>query len=490
MTSGEAVKRILLDPTLFSARVLGRPLRPYQAEAARAIVGSVFQRRGDSISVMVSRQGGKNELSAHLECYLLNLFQRAGGNIVKCAPTFKPQIVNSKQRLEGLLQNPWNRGKWASEWSYITRLGQARVMFFSADASASVVGATAHIALEFDEAQDISLDKHDKDFMPMGASTNCTRVYYGTAWDDHSLLERQKQANLEAERRDGVKRHFEYPWWVVAECNPLYGRYVEAEKARLGESHPMFRTQYKLETIGGTAKFFSAQQRALMVGKHQRVHRPIDDSPIVAGVDVAGEDEEAADVALRSLKPRRDSTVVTIARLDYDLISDLVCEPRLMVLDHYCWTGHGHRQQYETLLAILREAWRCRRVAVDATGIGAGIASFLETAMGPTVVQKLVFNAASKSRLGYGLLAAVNSGRFKVYAWDGSEECREFWRQVELADYTIGPNQTLRFYVPESEGHDDFVISAALAVEAAASAAIAPAAGLVQRPPDYDDGRF
>ena len=484
------MKRILLDPTLFSARVLGRPLRPYQAEAGRAIVRSVLARRGDSISVMISRQGGKNELSAHLECYLLNLFQRAGGNVIKCAPTFKPQVINSKQRLEQLLRNPWNAGKWRGEWSYITRLGEARVMFFSAESSANVVGATAHIMLEFDEAQDISQDKHDKDFVPMGASTNCTRVYYGTAWDDANLLERQRRANLEAERRDGIKRHFEYPWWVVAECNPLYARYVEGERARLGESHPMFRTQYKLESIGGTAKFLSAQQRALMVGEHPRAHRPADDSPVVAGVDVAGEDEEAADAALRSLKPRRDSTVVTIARLDHGLVADLVYEPRLVVLDHYYWTGRGHRQQYETLLALLRETWRCRRVVVDASGVGAGIASFLESALGSTVVKQLVFTAQSKSRLGYGLLAAVNSGRFKMYAWDGSEECREFWREVELADYSIGPNQTLRFYVPEWQGHDDFLISAALAVEAAAGCVVEPAATTIRPSLDYQDGRF
>lgn len=35
---------------------------------------------------MMSRQAGKNELSAQLEAYLLNLFQRRGGAIVKDIP--------------------------------------------------------------------------------------------------------------------------------------------------------------------------------------------------------------------------------------------------------------------------------------------------------------------------------------------------------------------------------------------------------------------
>jgi hypothetical protein len=44
------------------------PLRPYQIEAARAVLTSVFERRGDSISIEIARQGGKNELSARSSC--------------------------------------------------------------------------------------------------------------------------------------------------------------------------------------------------------------------------------------------------------------------------------------------------------------------------------------------------------------------------------------------------------------------------------------
>ncbi|MDP2728715.1 MAG: hypothetical protein Q8P59_14400, partial [Dehalococcoidia bacterium] len=378
-----------------------------------------------------------------------------------------------------------------SSWGYILRLGKAQVVFFSADERSNVVGATAHIALEFDEAQDIAADKHDKEFMPMGATTNCTKVYYGTAWDDTTLLERVKQENLELERKDGIRRHFEYPWWVIAEYNEDYGRYVESERQRLGESHPLFRTQYKLESISGTAGLFSSQQLAQMRGDHPRRHcRGEGDMPCVAGIDIAGEDEEAADVALRSLRPKRDSTVVTIAALDFSLVSDMVLEPKLLVQEHYYWTGHNHRQQYEQLLDLLRNLWCCRRVVVDSSGIGAGIASFLVSALGASVAIPFVFSASSKSRLAYGLLSAVNGGRFKMYAGDGSEEYREFWQQCSRAKYSVRANQLLNFYVPEAEGHDDFVISAALCVEAAAGYRVMPAATVVERRLGYEDGRY
>ncbi len=176
--------------------------------------------------------------------------------------------------------------------------------------------------------------------------------------------------------------------------------------------------------------------------------------------------------------------------LDFSLISELVMEPRLLVQTHYWWTGHGHRAQYEQLLDLLGNVWACNRVVVDASGIGAGVASFLVAALGESSVTPFVFTAPSKSRLGYSFLAAVNSGRFRMYAYDGSEEAAEFWRECERARYTIRANQTLNFFVPESEGHDDFVISAALCVEAASGYGAPPAGALARRREEYRDGRY
>ncbi len=471
------LKRLLTDPALFSRYLVGRPLRPYQLEPARAIVDSVLHQKGLTFTVMMARQAGKNELSAQLELFLLNLFQRRGGNIVKCAPTFKPQIVNSKLRLEQLLDNPWNQGRWGSGYGYMVTLGKAAVMFFSAEESSNVVGATAHLLLEVDEAQDVSREKYAKEFRPMGATTNVTTVLYGTAWTAGTLLEEQKQLNLALEARDGVRRHFQYDWQRVAAFNPDYGRYVEGEIARLGADHPILRTQYCLETLAGASGFLSDQQRAQMRGDHPRCHHPVEGREYVAGIDLAGEDEEAADAALRSLKPRKDSTVITVAELDWSTISDLVLEPRLRVVEHYYWTGRKHRDQYAQMLDLLRNLWSCRKVVVDATGVGAGVAGFLASALGRQMVVPFVFSAPSKSRLAYDFLGAVNAGRFKLYREDGSPESREFWQQMEQARYTVGTNQTMDFYVPPDRGHDDFLISAALAVQAAGMAGIRRATG-------------
>jgi len=471
------LKRLLTDVGLFSRYVVGRALRPYQLEPARAILDSVLHRKGLTFTVMMARQAGKNELSAQLEVFLLNLFQRAGGSIVKCAPTFKPQIVNSKLRLEQALNNRFNAGRWKPAYGYMVTLGKAAVMFFSAEESSNVVGATAQLLLEVDEAQDVSPEKYAREFRPMGATTNVTTVLYGTSWTADTLLEQQKQANLALEAGDGVRRHFQYDWRSVAECNPDYGRYVVGEIARLGADHPIIRTQYCLETVAGASGFLSDQQRAQMRGDHARYHGALAGREYVAGIDVAGEDEEASDALLRSLKPRKDSTVITVAELDWSVISDLVLEPRLRVVEHYYWTGRKHREQYLQMLDLLRNVWGCRKVVVDATGVGAGVTSFLVSALGRQVVVPFVFSAPSKSKLAYGFLGAVNAGRFKLYREDGSVECREFWHQMEEARYAVGANQSMDFYVPPERGHDDFLMSAALVVEAAGMAGVRRAVG-------------
>ncbi|MEE9199347.1 MAG: hypothetical protein V3U26_06075 [Dehalococcoidia bacterium] len=441
-------------------------LRPYQAEVGRAILDSVMHKKGLTFSVVIARQGGKNELSAQLEVLLLTMFMGIGGNAVKASPTFKPQTVNSILRLKERLNDAGYGGIWVSEMSYMVRLGRARQMFFSADSSSNVVGATAHILLEMDESQDIPKEKYNKEFRPMGAATNVTTVHYGTTWDDSTLLEEIKQTNLELERKDRIRRHFEFDWQEVARYNPDYRSYVEQERERLGEHHPLFQTQYCLVSLHGGGGFLGPAQRAQLQGSHDRRRGPQEQGVYVAGIDLAGEAEEGQDAQLRAIRPRRDSTVVTIGELDLSRRGPIPDEPGIRVVEHYWWTGQPHPTLYARLVDLLKNVWRCKRVVVDATGVGAGVAGFLKKALGPSVLTPFVFTAASKSRLGFDLLAVINSGRMKMYRRDGSSEYEQFWLQIEKARSFYRPNQTMNFYVDPGEGHDDYLMSLALLVQA------------------------
>ncbi len=451
-------------------------LRPYQVEAGRAILDSVFNRRGLTISVEIARQGGKNELSAHLEVLLLTANMLRDVDAVKCAPTFEPQCRISMRRLWSRLAEAGLGPVCAREDGRAIRLGRARQLFLSAEPESNVVGHTAQILLEADESQDVEPEKFDKEFRPMAATTGATTVLYGTAWDDRTLLERTKQSNLELERRDGVRRHFQYDWQVVARYNPAYALYVEGERQRLGENHPLFLTQYRLQTIGGGGRLFSRQQRAQLQGDHARQSQPRPGEIYVAGLDLAGETLELG----APPGPRRDASVLTIARALHPPRQDIVQEPRLEIVEHYVWVDEPHDLLYQRLVDILGQVWRVRRVAVDATGLGETTARFLTSALGSQVVQPFRFTSESKSRLGYNLLAAVNGGRLKMYAGDDSDEYRDFWRQMERARVAYRPNQTMNLFVDPQEGHDDYLMSLALVVEAAAASKPRAARGWVR----------
>jgi hypothetical protein len=107
---------------------------------------------------------------------------------------------------------------------------------------------------------------------------------------------------------------------------------------------------------------------------------------------------------------------------------------------------------------------------IDATGIGAGLASFLDTAF-PHKVISFIFSSASKSKLGWNFLSAIETGRFKDFA-PGDRLQDKFFKQLEFVVQSVaaGPGHLLSWSVPDGTRdpetgellHDDLVLSAAL----------------------------
>ena len=467
---GPTLGWLLSDVGRFARHVLGRPLRPYQLPVARAIVADVLARQrsgsqgGGLWTVMMARQMGKNEVSAVIEAYLLTLQAQHGGTIIKAAPTWQPQGVTSFTRLRALLDNQLYHDQRIRQERQTLTLGRARATFYSAQPSAHVVGATASLLLEVDEAQDVDKEKFQREFLPMAAVHNAVVVLYGTAWTDDTLLEQERQHNLAAQQAGGEPRHFELPWTVGARAMPAYRQFVEHEIERLGAHHPIIRTQYLLQTVADRSALFSPEQRLLLQGTHARQTEPADGEEYVAAIDVAGAatgDSDPSPSDSSQEAGRRDSTVIGIAA-----VTRTDDEVRLRLVEVYWWTNRPLHEQYVRLAHLLSEVWHCRRVVVDATGLGADLATRLQRALGPTVVEPFVFTAATKSRLGYDLLAAVNAARLLVWQSDHSAEQAELWRQVAAARMLPRANGQLTFFVPDHQGHDDFVTMLALLVRA------------------------
>jgi len=468
------LKKILLNILLFSDQASDLCLRGYQQEAVEAIVDSVINKRGDTIVVMFPRQSGKNELQAQVETYLLTLHLNTDAEMVKVSPTWKPQSLNAMRRLERVLsRNRLAQHFWTKEAGYIYRMGRARISFLSGSPETSIVGATASLLLEVDEAQDVSTSKFDKDIAPMAASTNATRVFWGTAWTSRTLLARELRAAREAEQRDGRRRVFVANAEQVAQEAPAYGEFVAKEVARLGRNHPMVRTQYFSEEIDAESGMFPQRRQALMVGLHHRMEAPAPASQYAMLIDVAGEDEgliKTGEDAAALSNPGRDSTALTIAEVDLSGLADpLIKAPTFRIVQRMGWVGVKHSRLYAALKS-LAELWGARYIVIDASGVGAGLTSFLDKAF-PGRVLPFAFNSSTKSKLGWDFLAIIETGRFKDYI-EMDEPRATFNLQLSNCQMEVvaGPDQRMRWGVPDgtrdsSTGeivHDDWIISAAL----------------------------
>jgi hypothetical protein len=471
------LKRILKDVCLFSQYGGGLKFRSYQVHPARAIVESVLNNLGRTFVVLFPRQSGKNELQAQIECYLLMILSNRAAEIVKISPTWKPQTVNAMLRLERVLKkNLFTGGLWVKESGYILRVGDARIYFFSGGPEANIVGATASTLLEVDEAQDIRIDKYDKDIAPMAASTNATRVFWGTAWTSQTLLARELRAARQAEALDGARRVYHMTAEAVSAEVPAYASFVKGQIALLGRDHPMVKTQLFSEEIDAEGGMFPPVRQTLMRGSHSPQNSPVVGRVYALLLDVAGEDENASGhlQALASLhSPRRDATALSVVEIDFSTCREegiqaasyrLVCQQM--------WTGRPQVEQFMRVKA-LAELWRPACLVVDATGVGAGLASFLDRSF-PGRVTPFTFTSASKSELGWKFLSICDTGRFKTYLPSADEKhiSEAFWKQVQACQYTVlpGPAKTMRWGVPDGSRdpasgeylHDDLLVSAAL----------------------------
>lgn len=463
------MRAALTDLDAFSRFALPRfTLRPYQIEPARAILESVNGGLGRQFAIVFSRQAGKDELLAQLLAFLLSRRRFTGGSAVLAAPTFLPQAALTRDRLLARLDNPLTAGAARLRDGYAVTVGRASARFLSAAPEANARGQTADLLLVANEAQDIQPAVWDAVFDPMAASTNATTVFLGTVWNHDTLLARQMRHLAALEAADGVQRVWRVPWERVAEDVPAYGERVRQRIAQFGLSHPFIRTEYCLQELDGEGGLFPPERLALMRGDHERLKQARPGRTYALLIDVAGE-EEAGGGSASFRTGRRDSTALTVVEIDVSQGS----RPVYRVVDRLAWTGAKHTALHDAIVKLARETWKASAVVVDATGIGAGLASFLGASLSrrPAIqVIPFVFTQVSKSALGWDFIALIDAGRFADYRDDsgsGTPEARltaRWWSELQETTYETapGPGKLLRWSVPANRGHDDLVMSAAL----------------------------
>lgn len=478
------------------ARMCGITLRPYQQEIALAVKDSVIHNKGLAFVVILPRQSGKNEVQRHLFAWLLYRAAQRGGTVVSVAPTFKPQTLHSMDRLRLTLDsNIATRGEWHSSAGCIFRFHSARIQFFSGARTASVVGATADLLLSIDEAQDIDPAKFDKEFDPMTASTNATRVFWGTAWTSQTLLARQARIARQQEQADGIRRLFFYTADDVAQLVPEYAAHLERVIRERGRQHPLVRTQYFNEEIDAVSGMFHAARMALMQDSEPCPDRPRQGFTYAFCIDVAGMDETpsaSAGWVQASFNPSRDSTALSVIEIDLSTLETLQA-PTYRVVQRHAWTGLNHLEVFGKLKA-LAAAWNPQHIVIDATGVGEGLWAMLDKAF-PARLIPVKFTRQEKSEIGWRFLSIIETGRFKAFSGQSERsgdpalagplavsplQSSEFGIQnseegVRLqylmcqSEILPGPSKLLRWGVPDGRRgpdgrlvHDDFLLADSL----------------------------
>jgi hypothetical protein len=482
-------------------------LRPYQVQIAHAVKDSVINHRGLTFVIILPRQSGKNELQAHLFAWLLFRYARIGGRIVSVSPTFKPQTQINMERVKSSLDACiGSRGQWKSSKGYSYQLGNAQLQFFSGERRANVLGATADLLLSVDEAQSVSFAKFDRDFDPMTASTNATRLFWGTAWTADTLLERQRRIALQAQQKDGVQRLFYFTADDVLALVPAYASYMERALAEHGRNHPLVRSQFFGETIDAQSGMFTPARLALLQADQiptehgSGVNSPLSKCVLPFGeglgvgpcsflLDVAGMDESrlnplhSSDFGLGN--PGRDSTALSIVQIDLSSLAALQ-RPTYHVVARHSWVGENHLSVFGKLKA-LAETWHPQHIVIDATGVGEGLWAMLDRAF-PARVIPVKFTQTEKSEIGWRFLSIIETGRFRDHVH--TDEVRLQYTRC-VSEILPGPLKTLRWGVPDGtrgpDGeliHDDFVLADALVAKLDALEWYLPLSTVIIQPRD------
>lgn len=460
----ELYQRCELDPEWESSHVSLRPLRKLQTEIIERLEKIVARHDGEVATVRSSRQTGKNETSAvmHRRHLFRNQYSETNKIWVRTAPTYKPQIVNSKKRLREILQltnsntikyPTFRNAKLIKEEGYIWRVGNASMEFISSGPNANVVGGTANECLDMDEAHKIDLGKFDEDFAPMTANTSASTILWGVAADGLDVIQHYHDKNVEDKRKD-LNLHYPCELWM--EIHPPYKRHVEQRVKALGFDHPIFKTQYRLIPVSSEGKFLQPNHvRALFSGDHPRLLRPRMGSRYEIVIDIAAANEEFQEGVLDGQESTMtDSSVVWI----YE-VTPLVCSngifPIIRIVNLQWMTGVPLGTQEEEIKSII-QFWNASKVTIDAIGVGRQIAESMQRIFGEHVVNKYTASDITVSSDCFDLQARLNFSSVLMFKDDGSKEYQEFTRQVGWTKYTSKKGK-MKLVKPKADQHIDMV---------------------------------
>lgn len=459
---------------------------PYQVQFSKRIIRSVIENDGDEITGLQSRQSGKSEVIstttgglAIILPVLANMPMFAGDKRLEgfkdgmLIGVFAPALhqaqisfnrmktrMNSKSAQAVMSDPDIMVGFDTNNGQNIALSNGSIITSMSASEGSNIEGKSYHLII-VDEAQDVSNFKYLKSISPMGAFYNATKILIGTPTTSKGFFFHSIERNeREYQNGTGRRNHFAYNWEVVVKYNPKYGKYIEGEKARLGEDSDEFQMSYNLKWIlergmfVDPAKFdkLGDENGRLILTDHKNTH--------VVGID---------------LGKQSDSTVITVLEVDFESPVLVETAKELNIPDYYAYDtmikywheiqGDNWDSQYYQIMDVLKN-YNVHRLVIDATAVGSPMADRI-IANADFEVIPYVFGTSSKSDLYKHYDAEIKAGRFHYPASEEVKETREFKKfqkqHVDLQKGWSGQNMVVS-HPPERGAHDDYCDSSALAV--------------------------
>jgi hypothetical protein len=471
----------------------GRVLFPYQEQYSKRVIRSILENDGAEITALFSRQGGKTE----------TISVTVGGCMI-----ILPKLANMPMFADDPRLSPFKDGFWVGIFAPSLRQSQItynrlrsrlqckaalavlndpdfRLSFncsngqtvalsngsfctaISASDGSSIEGESFKFII-CEECQDISNFKIRKSIHPMGAAYNATIAKIGTSTtfkgDFYDAIQRNKrdydQGNIK------IRNHFEYDYTVIMKYNHQYAKYIEMEKARLGEDSDEFRMSYKLEWILSTGMFIDDINEFEKKNGEPNFERTLADQKVchVVGIDLGG---------------KNDDTVVTVGEVDWE--NPVILEAQVnedgeeeTFIAYNCYIkdwleifGDNYENQYHTIIDYLKN-FRVARVCIDATK-ESSIADRMRANM-PYEVIPFVFTTKSKSELYKHLSREIKSGRARFPSGSTIRQTREYKKflgQLGELQKSYSGQYLVVCHPPERNAHDDYPDSWALMVFAA-----------------------
>lgn len=469
------VENIIDKLMLVVDELSGIKLYGYQTPFGRRLLNSLITNDGATLTALFSRQSGKSETVA---------------NVIVTAMVMLPRLAKIYPDLLG----KFSRGVWVGAFAptegqtdiiygrIVSRLTSDLATEFLSDPEiadklvkvpgkvptfklkncgsfvskqtahqrAAIEGRTYHVIL-IDECQDADEHVVNKSISPMGASTNATSVYIGTPTYTKGVFYRQIQINKRADTRRGTKtNHFEADWKEVAKWNKNYLRFVEKEKARIGEDSDEFRLSYRLHWLLDKGMFTTSEILDGLGDTTMEMVLAWHKSPVVVGIDPAR---------------KQDSTIVSVVWVDWDRPDPETGHYNHRVLAWLDLENAKWEEQYVRIVEFLSN-YSIFKIGVDEGGLGDVVIDRLRNLMPHVEIVAVGSSRPEQSkrwkhlmqlfaRQAIGWPAHAKARRTKIW-----KRFRQQFEDLEL--HYEGPH-VVAAAPKEAGAHDDYCDSLAIA---------------------------